>query len=196
MTPNQITALGGLGGLVGIICAFLSRFNLLFLIGTIFGVLCHLTCDNLDGYVARERNMTSKAGSYLDLLIDITHITYLVIALTLAGIVKYQISMFLIPVYALIIFTAMNDMMYFKQFLFPNLGPIETHIFFIVLCIGTMILGSGPLINIKGIDFNLADIMCVAGGLLMNFEMIRLQIKLFRSLGKLDKEEREANGAK
>ena len=57
MTPNQITLIGALGGLVGIICAFLSKINILFLIGTIFGLLCHLICDDLDGYVARTRKM-------------------------------------------------------------------------------------------------------------------------------------------
>ena len=192
ITPNQITMIGALGGLIGIICAYLSKFNVLFLIGTIGGILCHLICDDLDGYVARTRKMTSKAGSYLDLLTDILHITYLIIALTIAGVIKYQISMFLIPVYALIIFTAMNDMLYFKQFLFPQLGPVETHLFFIALCIGTMIFKNNQIININSINFNLADLMCIIGGLLMNFEMVRLQVKLFNNLTKLDKEERKS----
>ena len=77
MTPNQVTLIGAMGGLIGIICAFLSKINPLFLIGTILGLLCHLICDDLDGYVARTRNMTSTAGGYFDLLTDILHITYL-----------------------------------------------------------------------------------------------------------------------
>ena len=82
MTPNQITLIGALGGLCGIVCAFLSRISPLFLIGTICGLCCHLICDDLDGFVARSRNMTSKAGGYFDLLTDILHITYLIIEIS------------------------------------------------------------------------------------------------------------------
>ena len=84
-----------------------------------------MICDDLDGYVARTRNMTSTAGGYFDLLTDILHITYLIIALAFAGFVSFEISIFLVPVYALIIFTAMNYILYLKEFLFPRLGFIE-----------------------------------------------------------------------
>lgn len=36
ITPNQVTLIGALGGLFGIIFAVLSKINTLFLIGTIF----------------------------------------------------------------------------------------------------------------------------------------------------------------
>ena len=92
ITPNQITLIGAIGGLIGIICAFLAKINPLFLIGTILGILCHLICDDLDGYVARTRNMTSTAGGYFDLLTDILHITYLIIALSISGFVRFEIA--------------------------------------------------------------------------------------------------------
>ena len=57
---------------------------------------------------------------YFDLLTDILHITYLIIALAFAGFVSFEISIFLVPVYALIIFTAMNYILYLKEFLFPR----------------------------------------------------------------------------
>ena len=66
MTPNQMTLIGALGGLFGIICAFLAKFNTLFLIGTIIGLLTHIICDDLDGYIARKRNMSSTAGAFFD----------------------------------------------------------------------------------------------------------------------------------
>lgn len=192
MTPNQITLIGAIGGLIGIICAFLSKMNPLFLIGTICGLLCHLICDDLDGYVARTRNMTSTAGGYFDLLTDILHITYLIIALTFAGFVSFETSIFLVPVYALIIFTAMNYMLYLKEFLFPRLGPIETHLFFVVLCVGGMVLGKTEIINVMGFGFKFADIIFIIGGIPMYYEMIRLQIQLFKRLSKKDEEERKS----
>lgn len=192
MTPNQVTLIGAIGGLIGIICAFLSKINPLFLIGTILGLLCHLICDDLDGYVARTRNMTSTAGGYFDLLTDILCITYLIIALAFAGFVSFEISIFLVPVYALIIFTAMNYILYLKEFLFPRLGPIETHLFFVVLCIGSMVLGTNDIININGFELKFADVVFIIGGILMYYEMIRLQIQLFKRLSKKDEEERKS----
>ncbi|MBQ8164886.1 MAG: CDP-alcohol phosphatidyltransferase family protein [Clostridia bacterium] len=192
MTPNQITLIGAIGGLIGIVCAFLAKLNPLFLIGTISGLLCHLICDDLDGYVARTRNMSSIAGGYFDLLSDILHITYLIIALSFAGFVSFQISIFLVPVYALIIFTAMNYILYLKEFLFPRLGPIETHLFFIVLCIGSMIFGPNVIVEVLDVKLKFADIVFIVGGIPMYYEMIRLQIQLFKRLSKKDAEERES----
>lgn len=187
MTPNQITLIGAIGGLIGIICAFLSKLNPLFLIGTVFGLMCHLICDDLDGYVARTRKMTSTAGGYFDLLTDILHITYLIIALAFAGFVSFEISIFLVPIYALIIFTAMNYILYLKEFLFPRLGPIETHLFFVVLCVGSMILGNNPIFTFMGFNFKFADLVFIVGGIPMYYEMIRLQIQLFKRLSLEDK---------
>ena len=90
MTPNQITLIGAIGGLIGILCAFLAKINSFFLLGTILGILCHLICDDLDGYVARTRSMSSTAGGYFDLLTDILHITYLIIALSFSGFVSFK----------------------------------------------------------------------------------------------------------
>ena len=189
MTPNQITLIGAIGGMIGITCGFAAKLNPLFLIGTICGLLCHLICDDLDGYVARTRNMTSKAGGYFDLLTDILHITYLIIALAFADFVSFEIAIFLVPVYALIIFTAMNYILYLKEFLFPRLGPIETHLFFIVICIGSMIFGGNAIITIYGFEIKFADIVFILGGIPMYYEMIRLQIQLFKRLKLKDNEE-------
>jgi len=191
MTPNQITGIGALGGLAGIICAFLSAISPFFLIGTICGLCCHLICDDLDGFVARSRNMTSKAGGYFDLLTDILHITYLIIALAFAGYVSFEVAVFLVPVYALIIFTAMNYILYLKEFLFPRLGPIETHLFFVVICIAGMIFGRESVYVLGSWEVKVADIILIIGGIPMYFEMIRLQIQLYKRLHILDEEEKK-----
>ena len=151
-----------------------------------------MICDDIDGYVARTRNMTSTAGGYFELLTDILHITYLIIALAFAGFVSFEISIFLVPVYALIIFTSINYILYLKEFLFPRLGPIETHLFFVVLCIGSMVLGTSDIININGFGLKFADVVFIVGGIPMYYEMIRLQIQLFKRLSKKDEEERKS----
>lgn len=186
MTPNQITLIGALGGLLGIISALLAKNNPLFLIGTIFGLVCHLICDDLDGFVARTRNMSSKSGGYFDLLTDILHITYLIVAFAFSGFVSFEVAIFLVPVYALIIFTAMNYILYLNEFLFPRLGPIETHLFFIVICIGSMYFGQNPVLTTEFFKFTFADIVFIVGGIPMYYEMIRLDIQLFKRLKEKD----------
>lgn len=190
VTPNQVTAIGALSGLMGIVFAFLARFNLLFLIGTCIGITGHLVADDLDGFVARKRNMTSKAGAYFDLLTDILHITFLIIAMAFTGVMRFELAILMAPVYALIIFTSMNSILYLKEFPFPHLGPIETHMFFIAVCIVTMIWGTRQRVSVLGIGFNIADLIFIVGIIPMYFEMIRLQIKLFCDLSKKDKAER------
>lgn len=191
MTPNQMTLLGALGGLFGIICAVLSRFNKFFLIGTIIGLLTHIICDDLDGYIARKKNMSSNAGAYFDLLTDILHITYLLIALSFAGIASFEVTIFLVPVYALLMFTAMNYIRYLNEFLFPRLGPIETHLLFIAMCILGMIFGTEPVYEIWNFKMKIADIIFILGGIPMYFETIRLQIQLFKRLSEKDNESKK-----
>ena len=188
MTPNQMTTVGVISALIGIICAGLSRVSPLFLIGTICGITGHLIADDLDGYIARTRNMSSKAGAYFDLLTDILHITYLLIALSFSGIASFEVTIFLVPVYALLMFTAMNYIRYLNEFLFPRLGPIETHLLFIVICILGMIFGTNPVFKLCNFKFKIADIIFVVGGIAMYYEMIRLQIQLFKRLSVKDHE--------
>lgn len=191
VTPNQITLLGAIGGLIGIICAFLSVISPFFLIGSILGLISHLICDDLDGYVARTRNMSSKSGAYFDLLTDILHITFLIIGLAFSGVISFQIAVFMVPVYALMMFTSMNYILYLKEFLFPRLGPIETHMFFAALCVSGIVFKGKPLFCVKDFPVKCGDIICFVGCILMYFEMIRLEIQLFNRLKKVDKKDRD-----
>ena len=85
----------------------------------------------------------------------------------------------------------MNYILYLKEFLFPRLGPIETHLCFIILCVGSMIFGRTDIINIMGFGLKFADIVFIIGGIPMYYEMIRLQIQLFKRLSKKDEEARK-----
>ena len=188
MTPNMITMIGAAGAAIGIVSAFLAKWNILFLTGTCFGVITHLICDDLDGYVARERNMRSDSGAYLDLLTDILHITYLLIALSFSKVIDIRFAIFMVPVYALIIFTSMNEIHYLSKFSFPTLGPAETHIFFLIILIGSMITDRKAFFTFRDVDFNIGNIICVIGGIPMYIEMIRLQIVVFLRIRKKDRE--------
>ena len=81
MTPNQVTLIGALGGLLAIVSTVLTRLSPWFFLGTIAGLAVHLIADDVDGYVARQRQMASRAGAYFDLITDVLISTFLLIAL-------------------------------------------------------------------------------------------------------------------
>ena len=182
MTPNQMTLISALGGLFSIISTLLTNISLMFFIGTIIGLAVHLVADDLDGYIARERQMSSKAGAYFDLITDVLFSTFLMIALGFSPYGSLEVMIFAVPVYGIINVTAMNYIIYLNEFLFPRLGPIEAHITYTLLSVLSMIFGSKPIFTLFGVEFKIADIIIAVGLIPTYFEMVRLQIQLFRRL--------------
>lgn len=189
MTPNQMTMIGAFGGLFAIICTLLTNITPYFFIGVICGTLLHLFADDLDGYIARSRNMASKGGQYLDLITDIIFSTFLLIALGLSNYCNIKIAIFLVPVYGIIIVTAMHYILHLNEFLFPRLGPIETHICYVAISIGCMIFKTNYLIKIGNLGFKFTDLVMIIAGIPMYYEMIRLQIQLFKRLNRMENNE-------
>lgn len=182
MTPNQVTLIGALGGLFAVVSTLLTRISCLFFLGTILGLVVHLVADDLDGYVARSRNMSSKAGAYFDLITDVLFSTFLMLALGFSPYANMEVMAFAIPVYGIVNVTAMNYIIYFNEFLFPRLGPIEAHMTYGVVAILSMILKSKPLFTLWGFPVMIADLIIFIGLIPTYYEMFRLQIQLFRRL--------------
>lgn len=186
-TPNQVTAVGALGGLFAIICAVLSNITPFFLIGTIIGLFVHLTADVLDGYVARSRGMSSRAGAYFDLITDVLISTFLILAFGLSPYANLIPAAFAAPLYGVMNVTIMNYIIYFNEFQFPRLGPIEAHIAYAVFCILAMVFRTTAVFTVFGISFMVGDILIIAGTIPMYYEMIRMAIGLFRRLKEFEK---------
>jgi phosphatidylglycerophosphate synthase len=182
MTPNQVTLIGALGGLFAIISTFLTYISPFFFIGTLAGLALHLIADDLDGYVARTRNMSSKEGAYFDLITDVLFSTFLILAFGLSPYASIEIMAFAAPVYGIVNVTAMNYIIYYNEFLFPRLGPIEAHITYALIALLSMVIGSDEIFSLFGIGIKAADIIIFVGLIPMYYEMIRLQIQLFKRL--------------
>ena len=182
MTPNQMTAVGAFGGLFAVLSLLLARVSMWFFAGAIAGVIVHIVADDLDGYIARTRNMSSKAGAYFDLITDVMFCTFFLIALPFSGYVHMQAVILLVPGYAIIIVTMMNYILHFGEFLFPLTGPFEVHITYILCAAGAMLFGKAPLLHLWGLGLTAVDILLLAAVVPVYFEMIRLQIQLFLRL--------------
>lgn len=186
MTPNDMTLVGALGGLAAIIFTLLTNISPWFFLGTVLGIAVHLTADDLDGYIARNRGMSSRAGAYFDLITDVLFSTFLLLAFGLTPYCKMEIAAFAAPLYGVTNVTIMNYIIYFNEFQFPRLGPIEAHLSYAVLCILALLFRTKALLTAGGTGFTIMDIIMLAGMIPMYYEMIRLQIRLFRRLKKTD----------
>lgn len=182
MTPNQMTLVGALGGVFAIICTLLTHISPFFFLGTLLGLAVHLVADDLDGYIARNRQMSSKAGAYFDLITDVMFSTFLLLAFGLSPYANMEIMAFAAPVYGIVNVTAMNYIIYFNEFLFPRLGPIEAHLTYGAVAVLSMIFRSNPMLCVCGLEIMIGDIILLIGLIPMYYEMIRLQIRLFRRL--------------
>lgn len=187
MTPNQVTLIGALGGLFAIVCTALTWLSLWFFLGTILGLAMHLVADDLDGYVARQRQMASRAGAYFDLITDVLLSTFLLIALGFSPYGSLEVMIFAAPVYGIVNVTAMNYILYCNEFLFPRLGPIEAHIAYVLVSILSMATHGRVLFTLFEVSFRIADVIVAVGLIPMYYEMIRLQIQLFHRLKKQEK---------
>lgn len=187
MTPNQMTAVGALGGLFAIISALLSNLSRWFLIGTIAGLLTHLIADDLDGYIARTRGMSSRAGAYFDLITDVLMSTFLLLAFGLTPFAHLAPAAFAAPLYGIMNVTMMNYIIYFNEFQFPHLGPVEAHIGYIAFCILAIIFKNRAVFTLFGIGATVGDVLIVLAMLPMYYEMIRMACALFSRLKGLEK---------
>ena len=81
ITPNQVTILSGLFGIIG--AAMLASTNHITLLSAAFCVQVFAVLDLVDGNIARAKNMQSKFGQWLDIFFDKLNDLLLVTGLTI-----------------------------------------------------------------------------------------------------------------
>lgn len=188
-TPNGLTAVGAVGGVIAAVSFFAASYcRWLYLLG-IVGIIMHIVTDALDGHVARTKNMTSEAGAYFDIIVDVCLSTFVLIALGLSRFARLEIIVFAVPVYAITIVTLMNYILYLHEFPFPRFGPIESQIGYIVLAIVGMIFDGRAVVMIGNIGLSVADVLCLLALPFIYYETLRMQIQLFKRLEKKAEEE-------
>ena len=186
LTPNDVTLIGALGGLFAVVSTLLANVSPLFFIGTLWGLAIHLVADDLDGYVARSRGMSSRAGAYFDLITDVLFSTFLILSFGLTPYCNMAVAAFGAPLYGVMNVTMMNYIIYFNEFQFPRLGPIEAHIAYSAAAVLAMVFGDREWFFIGSFGVKTLDIVMFVGMLPMYYEMIRMAIRLFNRLKEAD----------
>ena len=182
MTPNQVTTISALGGVFAIIMTLLTNLSRWCWIGTVIGLAVHLVADDLDGFVARSRGLSSKAGAFYDLMVDILFSTFLIISIGLSPVAHLLPMTLAAPLYGIMNVTMMNYIIYFNEFQFPRLGPIEAHLSYTAIAILGMIFEDKAVFKAFGTGVTVVDIFAVIAMIPMYYEMIRMMIALFRRL--------------
>ena len=182
MTPNQVTTISALGGVFAIIMTLLTNLSRWCWIGTVIGLAVHLVADDLDGFVARSRGLSSKAGAFYDLMVDILFSTFLIISIGLSPVAHLLPMTLAAPLYGIMNVTMMNYIIYFNEFQFPRLGPIEAHLSYTAIAILGMIFEDKAVFKVFGTGVTVVDIFAVIAMIPMYYEMIRMMIALFRRL--------------
>ena len=186
-TPNQVTAVSAIGGGFAVFMTLLTNFSYWFFIGTVAGLAVHIIADDLDGYVARSRGMSSRAGAYFDLITDVLFSTFLIIAFGLTPCAHLLPSALAAPLYGVMNVTMMNYIIYFNEFQFPRLGPIEAHLSYTAFAVLGAVFKDRAVFTLMGVGVTACDIFMTAAMIPMYYEMFRMAVALFRRLSAEDK---------
>ncbi len=177
--PNVVTTVGIIAGLFGALCFFLGTFSKWFFVGSIVGLLIHIVCDNLDGYMARTRNQKSLRGGFYDIMSDTLVCTFTLLFIGLSSYGHLEFAAFGAPMYGIHMLCTMHFIMIYNEFPFPPFGPFEIHMMYIITAILNLILGPVTLFHIGTFPVMLVDIIMIPVLLGAAIEVCRMAFTLF-----------------
>jgi len=181
VSPNQLTILGFLGSVVAGFSFFMASYNRLFFLIAIFGLFVHLVLDNVDGAVARARNLTSQKGQFLDIFTDSIGIAFIFLGVGFSNYAALNILIFPLILWYLHLIVGYNWITLKNKWIFPLLSNFEIHITLAVLALIYYIYGVIHF-NIFGISLGLIEIVTVISVTLGFCELFYYAIKLYRQI--------------
>jgi phosphatidylglycerophosphate synthase len=184
VTPNQVTAVSGLLYISVGMCFYLSRFNRLWFLAAIAGLIVHVVGDNLDGELARRSNKISRAGMFLDYFIDSIGTSSICLGLVSSSYLIPQLGMLFMLSWFLHLITDLSSSLLANRRIFPQFSVFEMHLTLIVVALLGFFIGIMRW-NIFGFSVTYFDIVCCIASLFSLIEALKLAIRLFRYLSVL-----------
>ncbi|MBR0140648.1 MAG: CDP-alcohol phosphatidyltransferase family protein [Ruminococcus sp.] len=182
--PNTVTAIGIICGMLGSLCFFLGSFSRIFFVFAILGLLTHIVCDNIDGYMARTRNQKSLRGGFFDIMSDTLVCTFTILFIGLSSYSHLELAAFGAPLYGIHMIGTLHYIMIYNEFPFPPFGPFEIHMLYISVALVNMIFGPVVLFTLFSVPVYLIDIVMVIVILGSFWEVGKSAFKLFFRLKK------------
>ena len=158
VSPNQLTLAAGVCGVLAGLAFYLASFRRAWFAVAGLMVFLHWALDNIDGHVARSRNLSSQAGRFLDMFLDSVTFAAIGIGVGLASYAQLSIvavgTILVVLQYVLtILWIAMT-----RIWPFPVFGPAEGSLTLIVVALLMAFLPT-ELFTLWGIRFSLIDIL-------------------------------------
>ena len=182
--PNVVTTIGIFCGLLGSLSFFLGTFSKYFFITAILGMIGHIVCDNIDGYMARTRNQKSNRGGFYDIMSDTLVSTCTILCIGLSPFCHLEIAAFLAPLYGIFMLYTLHYIMLLNEFPFPPFGPFEIHLMFILTAIVNMVFGQVTVFHINSCPVYLLDVVMILVLIGTIFETAKSAFRLFFKLKK------------
>jgi phosphatidylglycerophosphate synthase len=184
VNSDHLTVLGFLGMAMTGVSYYLARFDPLALIAGIVCLAINWFGDSLDGTLARVRNrQRPRYGFYVDHVVDMFGMLFLVGGLGLSGYMSGTIAMCLLIAYMMLsceIYLATYTIGVFRLS-FGFFGPTELRI---LLAIGNVALFFKPIVTIRNEMYRLYDvagvITIIGLGILLVLSSIRNTLRLYR----------------
>ena len=173
MTPDILTVIGLIGGVVMAIGYWLCNVNKNFLWIVDLGLVINWFGDSLDGSLARYRGIERfKYGYFVDHTVDITTQTIVFLGLGVSPFVHFNCALLALVGYLLLgiltyIDTAVSGV---YKISYGKIGPTEVRVFLLGVN-AIFYFGSNPLIHIGTMSISSFDaiVLCVASAFFLYF---------------------------
>ena len=172
-TPDLLTVLGILGGIVMAAAYWLCNVNKNFLWIVDLGLLINWYGDSLDGSLARYRKIERfKYGYFVDHTVDITTQTIVLLGLGVSPFVQFSYALLALVGYLLLgILTYINTAVSgVYKISYGKIGPTEVRVFLVVLN-AIFYFAGNPLIRMGSVSIFSFDaiVLCIAIAFFLNF---------------------------
>jgi archaetidylinositol phosphate synthase len=185
MSANQVTLCSGLFGVsAGAAFALASFDRRLFLVGALC-MLLHWAGDNVDGQIARTRNLCSASGRFLDIFFDAITFAAVGLGFAASGAAHFTIVATATVLCMLQYVLTMLWMALTRIWPFPAFGPAEACLTAILLGVAMFLLPP-HLLTLFGLSLSLVDVLFAIMIPLSLIEIGRSAFALFRELGRQD----------
>jgi phosphatidylglycerophosphate synthase len=145
VTPNQVTLFGLLANLVSSFAFYLASFNYNWFFVSILCLVLNWVSDNLDGELARKRQMTSERGFYLDQIVDHIGATCVFLGIAFASYTNFALVLLALVIYQLVIILTLLQIVMRQRFLLGRLNPAEARLGLIVPALLTYFWPNPPI---------------------------------------------------
>lgn len=180
-SPNGITIIGFAGSVAAGVSFYLAGYWRFWFLIAVLGLLTHLTLDNIDGAVARDRGQASQKGQLLDIFTDSVGIAAIFLGVGFSSYASLKIMILPLVIWYLHLIVEYNWIMLKNKWIFPFISNFEIHLTLSALALASFIFGTVRF-GILGHMLGLFDIVAAISVVLSFIELLYHAIKLYRQV--------------